>query len=401
MSEHRASMLGGSLRRYEDPARSRDPRIREIVAALATIEPAPAPRAHFRAELRAQLVAVTPRIVAESATENLPAQPAGAPKTAKPSPGRSILAGLLHSRPLGAVACTVVVIALLLGSAVAISRNALPGSTLYGVKRASENAQLALAPSSSARARLNLSFAETRLEEVQALLPKGSGPATINAHLASLVDSTLSSADSDIMKAAQTLGEQAVQNNSATPLQSITSWAPGELTRLNKIITRLPAGSVRDRAQASYTLVSDAMARANALSAEAGCSCLKSTTSDQLGPVPCPVCDSTPTPVLPTGPGTLPTLPVGTLPTVGATTGSTGTGSGNGQSSGGGVAVVPPNSGSGTSSAHPTPPTIPLPSVSVPPLPSVSLGPVGLGSCGAGISLGPIKLHIGKCPSHS
>ena len=399
MSEHRASMLGGSLRRYEDPARSSDPRIREIVAALATIEPAPAPRAHFRAELRAQLVAVAPRIVQESATEELPAVGA-ARKTAKPSPGRSILSGLLHSRPLAAVACTVVIIAMLLGGAVAISRNALPGSTLYGLKRASENAQYALAQSSSARARLNLSFAQTRLEEVQALLPGGSGTAAVSPHLASLVDSTLSSADSDVMKAAQTLGEQAVQNNSATPLQSMTSWAPSELTRLNKIIGRLPSGPVRDRAQASYALVSDAMTRANALSAEAGCACLKSTTSDQLGPIPCPVCDSSPTPVVPTGVGTLPTLPGGTVPGSSSTSGGTGTG--NGQSSGGGgVVVVPPSSGGDTNSAQPTHPTIPLPSVSVPPLPSVSLGPIGIGSCGAGISLGPINIHLGKCPSPS
>src|ERR1700709_497436 len=69
MSEHRVPMLGAALRRRRDPAKSSDPRVRELVAALATLEVAPAPRADFRAELRAQLVAVTPRLVDEGNAE--------------------------------------------------------------------------------------------------------------------------------------------------------------------------------------------------------------------------------------------------------------------------------------------------------------------------------------------
>jgi len=400
MAEHRASMLGGRLRRYEDPARSRDPRIREIVTALATLDPAPAPRAHFRAELRAQLVAVAPRLVAESATEELPAVK-GQAAPEKQSVGRGLLSGLRLSRPLAAVACAVVVLTMLLGGAVLISRNALPGDTLYGIKRASENAQYALAQSSSERARLKLTFAGHRLEEVQDLLPGGTGPATVSPHVASLVKSTLSSADSDVMTAAKTLGEQAVQNNSAKPLQTMTSWAPGELHRLSGIIERLPSGPVKDRAEASYTLLNDAYVRASALQAEAGCACLHSTTSDKLGPVPCPVCDASSTPTTPTTPGPGVIVPGGTTP--GGNSSGTGAGNGTGQSGVGvGVVNTPTNSGSGTGNSSPTPPTNPLPPVVIPTLPSISLGPIGIGSCGVDISLGPINLPIGTCkPSHS
>lgn len=398
MAEHRVSMLGGSLRRYEDPARSRDPRIRELVTALATLEPGPAPRAHFRAELRAQLVAVAPRLVLEEQD--------AAPKTAaapvKAGVGRSLLSGLRLSRPLAAVACTVVVLAMLLGGAVLMSKGALPGDTLYGLKRASENAEYALAQSPSERARLNLTFAGNRLAEVQNLLPDGSGPASVSPHLASLVDSTLASADSDVMKAAQTLGEQAVQNNSGKPLQSITSWAPGELTRLNVIISRLPAGPARDHAQATYTLVTAAMNRAAALQAEAGCACLHSTPSDQLGPIPCPVCDSAPNPTNPTQPG-------GTVTGPGVTTPGTTTSGASGNGGNNSVSTDDPDQGGTTSgtgnntgSAQPSQPTIPLPSVPIPTLPSVSVGPIGVGSCGVSISLSPINLHLGTCkPSHS
>jgi uncharacterized membrane protein YgcG len=406
MAEHRVTMLGGPLRRYEDPARSRDPRIREIVAALATVDPAPAPRAHFRAELRAQLVAVAPRLVDESAAETAPA-PKAAARPARQGAGRSILAGFKLGRPLAAVACTVVVLALLLGGAVFISKKALPGDALYGIKRASENAQLALAQSPDARARLNLTFAGNRLDEVQDLLPKGNGVASVSPHVVALVTSTLSSADSDLMKASQTLGEQAVQNNSAAPLETLTNWAPGELTKLNAIMQRLPAGPARDHVQTTYALLSSAMNRAAALQSEVGCSCLHSTPSDDLGPIPCSVCTLPTTPAGPGQTGT-PVTPGQTSTTPGTTTtpiDNTGTiGGGVVGGSSGGSSSGAPSTGSGgqSGSASPTQPVITLPSVSLPPLPSASIGPIGVGSCGVSISLSPINLHLGGCkPSHS
>src|SRR5690348_17059209 len=118
MSEHRVSMPGGSsLRRFEDPAHSADPNIRAIVSGLRTLEIAPPPRAHFRAELRAQLVAVAPRLVAEGvAAELTPVSPVAAPERARPQPRpapvaqpsllRRVLAGLHNlpiSRPVGIV----------------------------------------------------------------------------------------------------------------------------------------------------------------------------------------------------------------------------------------------------------------------------------------------------------
>ncbi len=142
-------MLGGPLRRYEDPARSSDPRVRELVAALATLEPGPAPRAHFRAELRAQLVAVAPRLVAEGEAGIRPAaerRPEVAASGEKQGVGRGLLSGLRLGRPLAAVACTVVILAMLLGGAVFASRNALPGSELYNIKRAGGQGPVHAAP---------------------------------------------------------------------------------------------------------------------------------------------------------------------------------------------------------------------------------------------------------------
>jgi hypothetical protein len=76
-------------------------------------------------------------------------------------------------RPLVTVAATlIVVLALVLaggGGIVYASTDSLPGSPLYGLKRATEQVQLFLAPMGTGRAELHIRFAQRRLEEVQAL----------------------------------------------------------------------------------------------------------------------------------------------------------------------------------------------------------------------------------------
>jgi hypothetical protein len=53
------------------------------------------------------------------------------------------------------------------GMALAASQSSLPGDVLYPVKRGTEQAQLIFARSPEARAQLQLSFAQTRLEEIR------------------------------------------------------------------------------------------------------------------------------------------------------------------------------------------------------------------------------------------
>src|SRR4051794_35737826 len=101
MAEHRGPMLSPALHRQPDPEHSRGPRVRALVGQLRTLE-APAPRPEFRDELRAQLVAITPRLVAEGDTPSqtkrrplpVPAADAVAPK--QPSRFRAGLTRLGH-----------------------------------------------------------------------------------------------------------------------------------------------------------------------------------------------------------------------------------------------------------------------------------------------------------------
>lgn len=401
MGEHRVPALNSGLRRYPDPERSPDPRVRSLIAQLRTLEVAPAPRAHFRAELRAQLVAVAPRLVAEGVTVETPAvrrevEAARQRTRDVRMPGGVAVLGRLSSlslgRPVAVVTTVVAIFAALLGSVVWASKSALPGDPLYGLKRANENVQLSLT-SGTDRGKTLLSFATHRANEVNDLLsratamaagPGASASGAVSGHTASLVTSTLNSADDDVRSASQLFGAQAVQTKSAGPLGAMLSWAPGQLSLMQQIVSRIPAGSLHDRALASELLVSAALNRAQTLQSMVGCSCLANAPTDALGPVPCTVCNATTAPPLPVtsstpSSGTPSASRSSHAPTPNATSqsgaGSSGAGSPTGSESG---------SGSGTSPQPSlTLPSLPvtLPSLPVT-LPSVPLTvPAGTTTC--------------------
>lgn len=309
MGEHRVSLLGLSLRRYEDPATSRDPKIRAIVTGLQTLDVAPAPRAHFRAELRAQLVAVAPRLIADGiATEgkmiDIVPRPQPEDEAAAPEGTRTarVVAGLRSipiARPLGVVATLITVFALLLGGAVWMSRKALPGDTLYGLKRASERVQYALTSGDQDRANLLLDYAKTRVDEAQALVDRSTASAVgvsaggLSSETENLIDSNLASADGDVKHAAQLLGSDAVKSNNAHALSSMTAWAPGQLARLKRLANAMPDGVLKARTSQSSQLVHAALHRAKTLQhKKVTCGALRTSGSDELGPVPAGTCGS-------------------------------------------------------------------------------------------------------------
>ncbi|MDP9092911.1 MAG: DUF5667 domain-containing protein [Actinomycetota bacterium] len=385
MAEHRASVLSASLRRYPDPERSGDPRISALLSDLRALEVTPLPRAHFRAELRAQLVAVAPRLVAEGTAVEVPRAPAAGPQRAPakaPPPRSGALLARLHNISLGrtAVVATalVAIFAMLLGSAVYISKRALPGDALYSLKRANETVQLSLADGATAKSRAYLDFASERADEVLALLKRSSalagapGPSaagSVSARTASLVSTTLDSADADARNAAQLLGSQAVNSSSASSLAMMTQWAPGQISKLQAIAAQLPAGSLHDRATASAQLVMSAQSRASQLTGLAGCTCLRSAPTDELGPQPCQPCDST---------------AIAPRPTVSAVTPA--------------PASLLPGPGTNSSSAAPAPTGVP-PRTPAPLIPSGAASPTG---ASPGATLPPVPtlpIHLPTLPT--
>lgn len=397
MGEHRGAAVGTLLPRFADPERSRDPRIRAVVAQLREVDPAvlaPAPRTEFRDELRAQLVAVAPRVISESTPNTPPGEARGALEQER---SRRVLA-----RPLALAGALLAAVLVLGGALTWYSQRALPGDALYGLKRASESVQLAIASSDSAKAGDYLEFAGTRVDEATALvqrsLPTATGvvaDARVSAATASLVRSALGSADSDVRSASQLLGAQAVRTASEEPLSTMTIWAPGQLHRLRQLAAMLPDSPLHARTLSSAALVHRAAQRAVALRGSVGCSCLRQANTDQLGPVPCSHCTARPA----QGPRSHrhhPTRP-GTSGRPGAPSGNGGPGGSATRHHQGGART---HHGGGTSGGS-TPnqlPTLPLPTLPSLPLPtSPSLSLPSLPNLPS-IKLPSIKLPIPNLP---
>ena len=358
-------------------------------------EPDPAFRAATRQRLVAMAAVRTPATEPERAPlwrRLLAARADDAP------PSR--LRGRL-SAGLATAALTITALATL----VAVSAGAHPGDVLYGLKRGTEQTQLALA--GDARGQTLLDFATTRLQEVRALGSDGDAATAV---------STLHTMDQQTTEGAAWLTRRAVQTGSPAPVRDLTAWTASQRAGLTDLQAAVPPGA-RDAAAASLDLLDRVSARATALAPALGCSSGPAVRgSDALGPVPV-ACAAAPSS---TGTGSGTSVSPGTSGTGGTAvppaeatgTGVAGTaGSGVGTGSpGGGIVGSNPGSllpGGGSSTSSPTPIiTVPLPSL--PPLlpgtqPSGSnpapgsstAGGAGASTGGSGICVGPVTL--GNC----
>ncbi|MDQ1753097.1 MAG: hypothetical protein QOE71_4153 [Pseudonocardiales bacterium] len=323
----------------------------DLIARLRVLPVGPKPDRRFKSELRAQLVAITARIVAESAgdvataagkSSALARRPAGAAVHT----GRTTLRGAARAlrRPILGLASAAAVLALMLGAALWMSSGSLPGDSLYGVKRASENLKLSVAGGDVDKGYTYLRFATTRADEVTKLLGKpsalaaGPGGAVAagqpSSRTVSLVKDTLDSLDSDSRSGMQLLGKATVAQQSAAPLSKLQTWTVGQRAKLSSISSRLPAGDLRTRVQASLTLLKRIETRSAELKSKVGCACLSQTRSDDLGPVPCSPCKS----LGASAPGSSPGSPGGSAP-------AGQSGSGGSSSNRSGAGTVPNGSG--------------------------------------------------------
>jgi len=281
----------------------------ELVNRLRQLPVGELPDERFKAELRSQLVAIAPRIVAEAGPEEHPAA------ARERRPGRLTVL----RRPLVAFAGATMALALLLSLAVWMAGGALPGQSLYGIKRASENFQLSVAGSDTGKAAKYLKFATSRVNESSKLAN------STDPNAAALIASALRSADTDTRDAVRLLDSAAVSQVSADPLAKLPSWFSQQRARIATLATQLPAGTARNQATSSLVLLQRAAVRVGQVKAQLGNPCLSQVHADNLGPLPC-ASNAPKPPSLPGLPGSgtsgLPSLPTGlpsslssTLPT--------------------------------------------------------------------------------------
>ncbi|MDQ7906723.1 DUF5667 domain-containing protein [Phytohabitans sp. ZYX-F-186] len=219
----------------------------------------------FRTGLRAMLVAKAER-------DGIGATAVEAPEPGFASESRPRFTGR-RIRARGAVIVGVAVGAIAVSGMSAASENAMPGDALYGVKRSTERAQLALASSDVTRGQLFLDFARTRLAEAGAV-----GDTTG-------FSGVLDDMDSDTREGAKLLHTAAVARRDATPLDAVDTFVSGQRQQITKMLDRLPAAS-RDRAVASLAVLDQVSQRSKSLRATLDCGDAATVGADVLGPKP-------------------------------------------------------------------------------------------------------------------
>jgi hypothetical protein len=259
---------GGGRRHH---VRSRlDAQLAELVAIghqASALRPTVQLDPEFRSGLRAMLVATAER--------------EGIGRTAR----RAEEFGISHraashrpsrTRTRGAVIVGVAVGAIAVSGMSAASENALPGDPLYGVKRSTERAQLALASSDVTRGQLYLDFAHTRMAEAAAVRHDPDGFAAV-----------LDDMDADTRQGVKLLTTAAVTRRDPAALDAVTSFVEAQRRQLAELLDGVPQAN-RTRTLESLSLLGTVTKRAQNLRSTLSCGSSPSAGADRLGPKPRP-----------------------------------------------------------------------------------------------------------------
>jgi hypothetical protein len=269
------------------------------------------PRPEFRAQLRDVLVAAARERAAELAD-------ADAPWTQQPwqlDPHRPRRGGGHRRRAAGrgraAAAAVLVGFVVVSGTGVAAaaeSSAALPGDTLYPLKRVGEQVQLVLATSPRAKGTEHLVLAKHRLDEVRALLHDHPGGTTVTP----VVTSTLATMDAETRAGARLIAE----NGDRQDLSKLNAWATAQRETLTTVLPEDHSTVVKSRLVTSLTVIDEVLSTST--DAPPAVVASPSTSPSPVGrPSPVPV---VPVPTSGSHPTVAPTTPpAGPAPTTAST----------------------------------------------------------------------------------
>lgn len=281
-------------------------------------------------------------------------------------------------------ACAVMLLGAL---TVLLSRGALPGETLYSVKRASESVELGLTSGQEEKGLKHLEFAAIRLEEVSDLVGRSATTAAGNGPVASgldpavgaLVLEDLQSFDQDARTGSRLILPLAARPAAASPVD-LGGWAQAQSARLDTLSPSLPEDG-RTAAASSQQMLQRLSARASALDGPQPCATGPSV--DDLGPLPADGCTTAGTAAPAPVPSPSSVAPSSTTSTTTTTATSTTTSTEDATSADRSTADRPSSVPARQPANTPAPVQVPLP---VPLLPQVDVPPLLPGL--PGISLG-------------
>ncbi|MET7876654.1 DUF5667 domain-containing protein [Micromonospora profundi] len=230
----------------------------------------------FRTGLRAMLLATAER-------DGIGTAPATAePAVARPATTTrgSLLpaATARRARARGAILIGIAAGAVAVSGISAASENAVPGDALYGMKRSTERAQLALASSDISRGQLFLDFARTRLGEAAELRGDPVGYSAV-----------LDDMDADTRQGIRLLTAAAVQRAEPSSLDTVNAFVASQHKAVSKLLDGANRAD-RERTRRSLALLDTVRERSDALRDAIACGLPAPAGSDTLGPAPttCP-----------------------------------------------------------------------------------------------------------------
>jgi hypothetical protein len=219
----------------------------ELVGRLRTAG-AVAPRPEFTAELRHRLLeqaaaraATTPTVV--RSTPDSPDDPL--PREDDDASVTDIRHR--HGRRIRLVASTAALV--LLGGGIgsaAAAQQAMPGDTLYGMKRSIENVSTNVSVGDDSRGRRDLEHAMTRLSEVRGLVNSGGDSVTI--------DRTLDLFSQQARKGVSRLVASYQQDGDTTSITAITTFITGARQAIGELAPKLPPESLKSAVEALATI---------------------------------------------------------------------------------------------------------------------------------------------------
>lgn len=192
---------------------------------------------------RAQLVAAMAAMLAEGSASRgptVPEQRSSHRGAHRASPLRKLRPRSRWSKGLAAGGLTVGVAAGALGGVAAASSDALPGDSLYGLKRGMEDLKLGMADDDADRGGLYLDQASTRLNEARRLMERGRA-GELDTESVNEVRRTLGGMRHDASEGHRLLHQAYERDGSLGPIATLSSFANSHRDVWNGLRDRLPA----------------------------------------------------------------------------------------------------------------------------------------------------------------
>ncbi|WP_132189660.1 MULTISPECIES: DUF5667 domain-containing protein [Kribbella] len=220
------------------------------LAGRLRIAGAVSPRPEFTAELRHRLL----EQAAARAATTTPTLMRSAPDDQDEPPPRedddasvTYIRHRRHGRRIQLVASTAALV--LLGGGIgsaAAAQQAMPGDTLYGMKRSIENVSTNVSVGDDSRGRRELQHAMTRLSEIDAMVENGGDVTTIN--------STFDDFSAQARKGVSRLVASYQQDGDATSITVVTTFITSARQAIGELAPKLPPESLKGAVEALATI---------------------------------------------------------------------------------------------------------------------------------------------------